>query len=242
MNAIVSIFERELKGYFSTPVAYVFIVTFLVLLNWITFDMYPFFLANNASLGPMFYHLPYLLVILVPGISMRLWAEERKSGTVELLFTMPITSAQAILGKFFAAWTFLIIVIALTFPAVITVNYLGDPDGGAIFGGYLAAILTSGMLLSIGCFTSALTRNQITSFILSIIIGAVLLFAGAFELTAALNFSEVLTELTRQFGIMGHYEQMIIGVVSLNSLVYFLAMTCAWLTACGILLELKKAE
>src|SRR5689334_19579054 len=182
MNAwsnIKTISKRELAAYFSAPLAYVFIVIFLLLCGFFTFFVGGFFELRQASLvRPFFTWLPWFYLFLVPAVGMRLWAEERRVGTIELLLTMPITSWQAILGKFLASWIFLLLALILTFPVVITVNYLGHPDNGVIFCGYIGSWLLAGSYLAISCITSAMTRNQVVSFIISVVICLFLILAG----------------------------------------------------------------
>src|SRR5256885_2186331 len=168
---IWTIAKRELSGYFASPVAYVVIVIFLLLIGFFTFMLGQFFRVGEASLSFSFFRWhPWLYLFLVPAVGMRLWAEERRQGTMELLLTMPITAWQAIVGKFLASWLFLIIALVLTFPVVITVNYLGSPDNGVILGGYIGSWLMAGAYLAVSCITSAMTRNQVVSFIISVVI------------------------------------------------------------------------
>src|SRR5437660_8619632 len=182
MNAwanIKTITKRELGAYFSAPIAYVFIVIFFLLCGFFTFMVGGFFELRQASLvRPFFTWLPWFYLFLVPAVGMRLWAEERRVGTIELLLTMPITAWQAIVGKFLASWLFLLLALALTFPVVITVNYLGKPDNGVIFCGYIGAWLLAGSYLAISCITSAMTRNQVVSFIVSVVVCLFLILAG----------------------------------------------------------------
>src|SRR5436853_1920132 len=177
---IKAVAKRELIGYFSSPVAYVFLVIFLLLSGFFTFMVggAPFFKFGQASLVTFFIWQPWMFLFLVPAVGMRLWSEERRLGTMELLLTMPITSWQAILGKFLASWLFLALALFLTFPLVITVNYLGHADNGVIIGGYLGSLLLAGAYLSISCMTSALTRNQVISFIISVVACLFLILAG----------------------------------------------------------------
>src|SRR5678816_4306743 len=176
---IKAITKRELGAYFSSPLAYVFIVIFLLLCGFFTFFVGGFFERQEASLvRPFFDWHPWFYLFLVPAVGMRLWAEERRVGTLELLLTMPITSWQAIVGKFLASWVFLAIALVLTFPVVLTVNYLGRPDNGVIFCAYVGSLLLAGAYLAIGCLTSAMTRNQVISFILSVVICLFLILAG----------------------------------------------------------------
>ena len=178
MNSFLAVFKRELKSYFSTPLAYVFLVIFLFFSGYLTFRR-GFYEVRQADMNLFFVNLPLLFVFMVPSTAMRLWAEERKGGTIELLFTLPITITQAVLGKFFAAWLFLGIALALTFPMVITVAYLGNPDVGLIFTGYLGSFLLAGGFLAIGCFFSAVSKNQVIAFVLSVVACAVRAFAPA---------------------------------------------------------------
>ena len=175
---IKAIVKRELGGYFTSPIAYVFLVIFLLLTGFFTFTVGNFFERGEASLVSFFTWHPWLYLFLVPAVGMRLWSEERRLGTMELLLTMPITTWQAIVGKFLASWIFLAIALALTFPVVATVNYLGNPDNGVIFAGYLGSLLLAGAYLAISCMTSALTSNQVVSFILSVVISLFLILAG----------------------------------------------------------------
>src|SRR5882762_208873 len=175
---IKAIAKRELGAYFSSPIAYVFIVIFLLLAGFFTFMAGNFFERGQASLDSFFMWHPWLYLFLVPCVGMRLWAEERRVGTIELLLTMPITTWQAILGKFLASWIFLLLALALTFPVVITVNYLGKPDNGVIFCGYVGSWLLAGAYLAVSCITSAMTRNQVTSFIISVVVCLFFILAG----------------------------------------------------------------
>src|SRR5687768_12531869 len=170
MRIIWTIAKRELAAYFTSPVAYVFLVIFLLLTGFFTFTAGNFFERGEASLAAFFGWHPWLYLVLVPAVGMRVWAEERRSGTIELLLTMPVTTWQAIVAKFLASWIFLALALALTFPAVVTVNILGDPDNGVIAAGYLGSLLLAGAYLAITCMTSAMTRNQVVAFILAVVI------------------------------------------------------------------------
>jgi ABC-2 type transport system permease protein len=180
VKKVVPIFKRELAGYFATPVAYVFIVVFLLLAGFFTFQLGDFYADGNgqASLTGFFGWHPWLYLFLVPALSMRLWAEERKQGTIELLMTLPITLSEAVLGKFLAAWAFAGVALLLTFPMWITVNYLGDPDNGTILAGYIGSFLMAGGFLAIGSCVSALTKNQVIAFVLSVSVCLVFLLVG----------------------------------------------------------------
>src|SRR5580693_1067786 len=178
MKTIWTIARRELSAYFSSPVAYVFIVIFLLLTGFFTFMVGRFFERGSADLLTFFVWHPWLYLFLVPAVGMRLWSEERRLGTMELLLTMPITPWQAILGKFLASWLFLAIALVLTFPIVWTVNYLGSPDNGVIFASYVGSWLLAGTYLAVTCMTSAMTRNQVVSFILSVVLCFLLILVG----------------------------------------------------------------
>lgn len=239
-----AILRREWKAYFNSPVAYVFIVIFLVLAGFFTFNVSRLYEAGRADLGPFFFWHPWLYLILVPAVAMRLWAEERRTGTLELLLTLPVTTAQAIGGKFAAAWLFLLLGLALTFPVVATVAYLGDPDPGPILTGYLGSALLAGAYLSVGTFTSALTRNQVISFILSAVIGLFLLLAGYPPVTGMLSAVAPpwLVEVVSGFSFSAHYEQMQRGVIDLRDLLYFVSVMVFMLMATHVTLENRKSR
>ena len=240
-----TIARRELTGYFTSPVAYVVIVIFLLMTGFFTFTfrLGSFFEAGQASLSSFFTWHPWLYLFLVPAVGMRLWAEERRVGTMELLLTMPVTAWQAIVGKFLASWLFLIIALACTFPIVITVSYLGDPDGGAIWGGYLGSAFLAGAYLAITCLTSALTRNQVISFILSIVICFFLVMAG-WDLVTDWLVNRVpagVVEVVRSFGVMTHFYGFEKGVVDLRDLVYFLSVIVFSLFCNGVIIRNLRA-
>jgi ABC-2 type transport system permease protein len=225
---IKTIAKRELIGYFSSPVAYVFIVIFLLLVGFFTFMLGFFFERGEASLRDSFFlwH-PWLYLFLVPAVGMRLWSEERRQGTMELLLTMPITSWQAIVGKFLASWLFLLLALVLTFPVVITVNYLGHPDNGVIFCAYVGSWLLAGAYLAISCITSAMTRNQVISFILSVVICLFLILAGWPPVTRMIENlfdSPRLVEAVAAFSVMTHFDGFQRGVLGTRDLIFFLAM------------------
>src|SRR3989454_11904890 len=204
---IRAITRRELHGYFASPVAYVFIVIFLLMVGFFTFMAGGFFERAEASLISFFLWHPWLYLFLVPAAGMRLWSEERRLGTMELLLTMPITAWQAIVGKFLASWLFLALALALTFPVVITVNYLGSPDNGVIFSGYIGSWLMAGAYLAISCITSAMTRTQVVSFIISVVVCLFLILAG---FPPVINFLQQLVptglvDLVTAFSVMTHF-------------------------------------
>ena len=244
MSAISTVFKRELQSYFATPVAYVFIVIFLILSSAFTFYLGGFYERGQADLLPFFNFLPWLYLFLVPAVSMRLWSEERKSGTIELLLTLPITMWQAVVGKFLAAWAFIGIALALTFPLWITVNYLGNPDNGVILASYFGALLMAGAFLAIGSCISAATRNQVVAFILTVVACFVLVMAGfplvldAFRSWAPQGLVDAIAGLS----FLTHFASISKGVIDLRDLLYFVLMIGFWLYASAIVIDLKKAD
>lgn len=243
MNSFLAVFKRELKSYFTTPLAYVFLVIFLFFSAYLTFKQ-GFYEMRQADMRAFFTNLPLLFVFMVPSTAMRLWAEERKVGSVELLFTLPITITQAVLGKFFAAWLFLIIALALTFPMVFTVAYLGDPDGGLIVTGYIGSILMAGGFLAIGCFFSAISKNQVISFVLSVVACAVLVFAG---MPTTLNYLSTflpngLVLAIENMSFQVHFDSIQRGVLKFGDLSYFILLIVGWIAACTIMLDERKAR
>ena len=244
MSAITTVCKRELRSYFATPVAYVFIVIFLVLSSAFTFYLGNFYERGQADLLPFFSFLPWLYLFLVPAVSMRLWSEERKSGTIELLLTLPITMWQAVMGKFLAAWFFIGIALALTFPLWLTVNYLGDPDNGVIFASYLGAWLMAGAFLAIGSCISAATRNQVVAFILTVVVCFLLVMAGfPLVLDAFRSWApQMLVDAIASLSFLTHFSSISKGVIDLRDLLYFILMIGFWLYASAIVIDLKKAD
>jgi ABC-2 type transport system permease protein len=244
MNPIRIMFRRELASYFATPVAYVFIVIFLVLNGAFTFYLGNFYERGQADLQPFFGFHPWLYLFLIPAISMRLWAEERKSGSIELLLTLPVTMVQAVVAKFLAAWAFAGIALALTFPIWITVNYLGSPDNGAILAGYVGSLLMAGSFLAIGSCISAATRNQVIAFILTVVICFMLLLAG-FPLVlefAGATLPQFLVDAIASLSFLTHFASISKGVIDLRDLIYFGLMIGFWLYATAVVIDLKKAD
>jgi ABC-2 type transport system permease protein len=236
--------KRELQGYFSTPIAYVFIVIFLLLSGVFTFYLGNFFSRGQADLVPFFTFHPWLYLFLIPALAMRLWAEERKSGSIELLLTLPVTVTEAVLGKFLAAWAFTAIALFLTFPMWITVSYLGDPDHSVIFAGYLGSFLMAGGFLAIGACISALTKNQVIAFVITVVVCLAFILAG-FPLV--LDFfrgwtPQVILELLSSFSFLTHFNSITKGVIDLRDIIYFVSLMTFWLFANVILIELKKAD
>ena len=244
MNTISALFRRELKSYFATPVAYVFIVIFLVLMSTFTFYLGNFYERGQADLAPFFVFHPWLYLLLVPAIAMRLWAEERKTGSIELLMTLPITPWQAVLGKYLAAWAFTGVALLLTFPIWITVNYLGDPDNGAIVAAYIGSFLMAGGFLAIGACLSATTSNQVIAFVITVVVCFVFLASG---FPMVLDFftswaPQTLVDGIASLSFLTHFENISKGVIDLRDLIYFGLLISAFLYANTIVLRWKKAE
>lgn len=244
MNPIGILFRRELASYFATPVAYVFIVVYLLLAGVFTFYVGRLYESNQASLLPFFFWHPFLYLFLVPAVSMRLWAEERRSGTVELLLTLPVTMWQAVIGKFLAAWAFVGIALVLTFPIWITVNYLGDPDNGVIAASYLGSWLMSGAFLAIGMCFSATTRNQIIAFILTLVVCLAFVLAGFPIVTGLVQdwLPQLIVDGITSLSLWSHFDAIQKGVIDLRDLIYFALMIGFWLYASAVVIELKKAD
>jgi ABC-2 type transport system permease protein len=241
---IKTITKRELSSYFSSPVAYVFIVIFLLLAGFFTFMASDFFLRNQANLDSFFLWHPWLYLFLVPAVGMRLWSEERRMGTMELLLTMPITAWQAIVGKFLASWAFLAVALICTFPVIITVNYLGHPDNGVIMGAYLGSFLMAGAYLAISSMTSALTRNQVISFILSIVICLFLILAGwppVTQLVDRLTDSPGLIEAVSSFSVMTHFQTFQRGLIDLRDVIFYVAVIIFCLFATSVIIRSHRA-
>jgi ABC-2 type transport system permease protein len=240
---IKAIVKRELGGYFSSPVAYVFIVIFLLLTGFFTFMQGNFFERGQANLDSFFMWHPWLYLFLVPCVGMRLWAEERRVGTIELLLTKPITAWQAILGKFLASWIFLGLALALTFPVVITVNYLGSPDNGVILAAYLGSLLMAGTYLSISCMTSAMTRNQVVSFIVSVVICLFLVLCGYPPVTNLLMRIDKpwIVDLVSSLSVMTHFQPFTTGMVDSRDIIFFLLIIGFALFTNGVIVRSHRA-
>lgn len=237
-----AIFKRELAGYFETPVAYVFIVVFLLMSGIFTFYLGNFYEQGNASLQSFFYWHPWLYLFLMPAISMRLWSEERKVGTLELLLTLPISTWHAVWGKFLAAWIFAAIALSLTFPIWLTVSYLGDPDHGVIILSYIGSFLMAGAYLAIGACISAFTRNQVIAFVLAVVSCFIFTLAG---FPMIINFFEswlpqILVDLISSFGFITHFNEITKGLLTLSSLVFFLSFIGLWLFLNTLVLSVKR--
>ena len=244
MNRTLTLARREFRGYFATPVAYVFIVIFLVLTGLFTFYVGGFYERGQADLEAFFRFHPWLYMLLIPAISMRLWSEERKSGTIELLMTLPVSLTEAVLGKFLAAWAFTGIALLLTFPVWLTVNYLGNPDNTVILAGYLGSLLMAGGFLAIGSCISALTKNQVVAFVISFVI------CFAFNLSGfplVLDFfkgwaPQAVVDVISSFSFLTHFNSIQKGVIDLRDLVYFGTLIAFWLYANMLAIESRKAS
>ena len=243
MRAIRIICGRELAAYFTSPVAYVFLVIFLLLAGFFTFTAGAFFERGEASLSAFFGWHPWLYLVLVPAVGMRLWAEERRAGTIELLLTMPITTWQAILGKFLASWLFLALALALTFPVVLTANVLGEPDNGAIAAGYVGSFLLAGAYLALSCMTSAMTRNQVVAFILSVVLCLFLILAGFNPVTDLMTrwASPAVVDTVAAFSVITHYDGFQRGVIDSRDLLFFLSVIGFALFATGVIIRGHRA-
>ncbi len=243
MSATTAVFRRELKGYFGTPVAYVFLVVFLVLsahMAWANnlFEM------RDASLRVFFANLPWLFALMAPAIAMRMWAEERRSGTIELLFTLPITTRQAVLGKFAAGWVFFLIALLLSAGMVLAIANLGDPDNGPIWTGYFGAALMAGAYLAIGTFFSVLTKNQVIAFVLGAVVCATFVYAGSPSFLAALDGAGFgwLGQVCQSLSFLANYDVLQRGLIEFRNVFFMLGLTAAFLIGSCIMLDERKAD
>ncbi len=244
MSATSAIFRRELGNYFSTPVAYVFIVIFLALNGVFTFYVGGWYEREQADLQTFFDYHPLLYLFLIPALSMRLWAEERKSGSIELLMTLPISTWQAVAGKFLAAWVFTGIALALTFPVWLTANYLGSPDNPVILLGYIGSYLMAGAYLAVGACVSAFTRNQVIAFVISVVICFVFVLSGTPLVLDLFQgwLPQPLINTISGMSITTHYNSILKGVIDLRDLVFFFSFIGCWLLANIIAVEMKKSS
>ena len=244
MRAVWVILKRELQSYFLTPLAYVFIVIFLILSATFAFYLGNLYERGQADLASFFTFHPWLYLFLIPAISMRLWAEERKTGSIELLMTLPVTLTQAVIGKYLAAWLFIGVALLLTFPIWLTVNYLGDPDNGVILATYLGSFLMAGGFLAIGSCMSAMTRNQVIAFIISIVVCFMFLLSG-FPLVLDLFHAwlpQSVIDIIASVSVLTHFSSLSKGVIDLRDVVYFILLATFWLAANVIILEQKKSD
>ena len=237
------VFKRELGGYFATPVAYVFLVVYLLLSGVFTWYIGGFYERDQADLQTFFLYHPWLYLALIPALSMRMWAEERRSGTIELLLTLPIEMGHAVVGKFLAAWCFVGVALALTFTEWITVSYLGDPDNGVIVAGYVGSMLMAGGFLAIGSCISALTKNQVIAFVITVMACLGFILAGFPAVLDVFKWApEFLIEATRSFSFLTHFAAITRGVIDARDLVFFMTLIVFFLYINAVFVDLKKAD
>lgn len=244
MSTTMAIFRRELRAYFATPVAYVFIVVFLVLSGVFTFQMGGFFERGRADMVALFSSLPVLFMVLVPAIGMRLWADERRSGTIEMLMTLPVSMGQAVLGKFLAAWAFTGVAVALTVPLWITVNVLGDPDNGVIVASYIGALLMAGAYLSLCSCLSAITDNQVVAFVVSVVACLIMTLSSTrvvVEYLAKL-LPQAAVEVVTYMSFKSHFDSIVRGVVDGRDVLFFVSFMALALFANAVLIDRTKAR
>jgi ABC-2 type transport system permease protein len=243
LSGLRAVFKREVAGYFITPVAYVFSAVFLILLGANTIYLGDFFQRNRADLEPFFTWHPWLYVLLIPAITMRLWAEERRSGTAELLLTLPVPLWQLVLGKFLAAWCFTGFTLMLTFPMWLTVNYLGDPDNGVILAGYIGSLLMAGSYLAIGSCISATTRSQVVAFVVSVMVCLMFTITGYPMIINLFSFwlPQQVVDTLALFSFLTHFSTIAQGYLEWRSLVYFGSLMALWLFATIIILEQRRS-
>lgn len=241
-----AVFKREFKGYFSSPLGYIFIVIFLLSSGWLTLsrDFGRFLELRQASLDSFFTYVPWIFVVLVPAVAMRLWAEERKSGTVELLCTLPITLEGSYLGKFLAGWCFLAFTLLLSTPLALQVARLGDPDWGAVSAGYLGCLLLAGSYLAIGMLFSALTKNQVVAFILGTAATVIFLIIGLPQTleTVGKTLGGYAEQVLLSLSISDHFDTLTRGLLELGTLVFFAVFTAGWLVGGMLVLDRTKAS
>ena len=244
MNGLRTILKRELQAYFATPVAYVFTVIFLVLVGVFTFYIGGFYERGQADLEPFFRFHPWIYMFLIPAISMRLWSEERKSGTLELLLTLPISLTATVLGKFLAAWAFTAVALAGTLPMWLTVNYLGDPDNTVIAAGYVGSLLMAGGFLAIGSCISALTKNQVIAFVISFVICFAFNLSG-FPMVLDVFSAwapQAIVDVISSFSFLTHFDSILKGVIDLRDIFFFSSLIAFWLYANILAIEINKSN
>ena len=244
MNGLLAIYKREFTSYFVTPVAYVFIVIFLLMTGVFTFYLGAFYESNQADLEPFFRFHPWLYLFLIPAISMRLWSDERKSGTIELLMTLPVSITDTVVAKYLAAWSFTAIALSLTFPMWITVNYLGNPDNTVVLASYIGSLIMAGGFLAIGSCISALTKSQVISFVISVVICFMFILSG-FPMVLDLFESwapQAVVDAVASFSFLTHFTSIKKGVIDIRDLIYFAALITFWLYVNIIIIENKKAD
>ncbi|MBN2210905.1 MAG: ABC transporter permease subunit [Sedimentisphaerales bacterium] len=242
MKGFSAVCKRELKSYFSTPLAYVFLCIFLAVVTGWTWTKGRFFEMRTVDLRIFFSTIPIIIAIFAPATAMRLWSEERRNGSIELLMTLPISTSAAVLGKFIAAWLFLGISLAATFPMLLTVAYLGSPDWGPIITGYLGSFLLAGACLAVGNFFSVLTKNQVICLVLSVVACAIMMILDLPSIQDFLTaISSPLARLMESMSFLTHFESMQRGVLQVRDVLFFLLVIAGWVFAGGIMLEERKA-
>ena len=239
---LLAIIKRELSGYFESPIAYVFMIIFLVMCGFFSFMVSGFYENGQADLRAFFQWHPWIFLFLIPSVAMRLWSEEKRTGTIELVFTLPVSLFQLVFGKFLAAWIFIAIALFLTFPIVLTTLYLGNPDLGSIVSGYIGSLLLAGAYLSVGCMTSSFTRNQVISFIISVVICIFLVLAGWPPVTNILSgwAPQWLIETIEGFSFMAHFSSMERGIIDIRDVFYFISVICFMLYINGVALHIRR--
>lgn len=244
LSSLSIVTRRELAAYFATPLAYVFLVVFLMLCGFVTFELGGFYGRNQADLVPFFSYHPWLYLFLVPAIAMRVWAEERRSGSIELLLTLPLTLRATVFGKFLAAWVFIGLALLLTFPVWLTVNYLGDPDNGAIAATYIGSWLMAGAFLAIGCCLSATTKNQVIAFVMTVTVCFLFIVVGMAPLVSSLNsvLPAALVTVITELSLLDHFDAISKGVLDVRDLLFYLLFIVCWLMATAMVIEQKKAQ
>jgi len=244
MRNVLAITKRELRAYFGTPIACVFLVLFVALTGVFTFFIGSFFERGEADLRPFFEYHPWLCLLLVPAIAMRLWSEERRAGTMELLMTLPITPAHAVIGKFLAGWVFLAIALILTMPIWYSVNQLGNPDNGVIIASYIGSFLVAGVFLAIGATISALTRNQVIAFVVASAVCFLFVVSGTQIVLNVFHgwVPEFVTSAVSSLSVLSHYEDVTRGVFDVRDIVFYISMISFWLFANVVAVHLKKAD
>ena len=245
IKTINAIFKREFRSYFDSPVAYVFLVAFLVLVGFLTFGVAMFYERRQADLTPFFFWHPWVYLLLVPAVTMGLWAEERRNGTIELLLTLPITLVEALVGKFLAAWAFIGIALGLTFPIVLTTAWLGSPDVGAIICGYVGSFFLSGACVAIGVFASALSRSQVIGFVIALAICLFMLIIGfnpVINAVAQWGVPSAVVNAIASCSLMQHFESMQRGVIDGADIVYYLGVMVFMLAAAHVVTDNRKAS
>ena len=244
MNTVLAITKRELKAYFATPIAAVFLVVFVVLCGVFTFQVGRLFDRGVADLLPFFNYLPWLFLILIPAVAMRLWAEERKSGTIELLMTLPVSPAEAVTGKWLAGTLFVALALVLTFPLWITVNFLGDPDNGVILANYIGALALASVFLALGGCASAFTRNQVVALVLAVVGCFILMTAGMPLVLDAISgyVPAAMVDAVRSISALSHFSSIARGVLLVPDLIWVVSMVGFWLFATVAVISLKKAD